>query len=103
MHRWKRGELLIVYYIAKYGYSGLPLEKSKILDVIPVSQFVLETRLELFRYLMGFTGASIQGGSKEMKDLVKEYDNITISNTRKHIDDYITGRDEPSNQLNFKF
>lgn len=89
---WNKHELSIAYYVAKWGYYGINTTEDNLVYHIIGDTTVKSFRIQVakFRFLLGLSAVQeYYSPSKNVKDVVKELEDKTVSQVRKIISDYI--------------
>lgn len=84
---WSKDELIIAYYIARYGYSGLNICEDDLVDYVigDTTKNSLRMQSANFRYLLGIEGYALSHTSELQREIVEELKNKTTTQVRKII------------------
>lgn len=91
---WAKEELVIAYYLAKWGLHGLTTTPYRLAHNVIGGTTVksLDMQVQKFRFLLGLGKPYIPNDCELHKEIVKEFANKTISRTRLYISDYLEAR-----------
>lgn len=88
---WSKEELIIAYYISKWDLNGLNVSEDELVEAVIGRTTIPSLRMQVsnFRYLMNIEGQQLSHASEDMKELVGELQNTTVTNVRRMVLDYI--------------
>jgi len=92
--KWTKREMRIVYFITKFGFSGIDFLGEVrgiygITNILNTSPKGLAYQIAGFRSLLGLTRDPelyVERTSKAQQEIVREFDNKTVSQVRKSLE-----------------
>lgn len=84
---WNKKELIIAYYIAKWGIHGLGVESEDLVESVIGDTTVksLEMQISNFRFILDLPGNRLEHAGATKIKLAEELQNVTYTNIKKMV------------------
>ena len=84
---WNKEELIIAYYIAKWGLTGIDVTPEELAESVigDTTEASLQMQVANFRSILNIEGFQLDHTSKAQNDLINEYKNTTMTQIRAQV------------------
>lgn len=94
--KWTEKELLVAYYVARFGRTGLDADDDELTEIIIPGSTIAGLNMQAanFRYLLNLDGYKLSHTSKLQEKITEEYKNKTTTQIRNELHEFFCSFEE---------